>query len=76
MALSYSDIEVELREISLRDRPQSLYDVSSKGTVPVIVTNDNLVIDESLDIMVWSLNQNKNQTWLVDNSEIEFIKKV
>ena len=75
MALSYSDIEVELREISLRDRPQSLYDVSSKGTVPVIVTNDNLVIDESLDIMVWSLNQNKNQTWLVDDSEIEFIKK-
>ena len=62
MALSYSDIEVELREISLRDRPQSLYDVSSKGTVPVIVTNDNLVIDESLDIMAWSLNQNKNQT--------------
>ena len=76
MALSYSDIEVELREISLRDRPQSLYDVSSKGTVPVIITNDNLVIDESLDIMAWSLNQNKNQTWLVDDSDPSYYGQV
>ena len=69
MALSYCNIEVELREISLRDRPQSLYDISSKGTVPVILTKDNIVIDESLDIMIWALNKKDNQTWLNKNNE-------
>ena len=73
MALAYANIKVELREISLRDRPQPLYEVSSKGTVPVLVTSDSLVIDESLDIMLWSLKQKENQTWLIDNSEIDFI---
>ena len=73
MALAYANIKVELREISLRDRPQSLYEVSSKGTVPVLITSDSLVIDESLDIMLWSLKQKENQTWLINNSEIDFI---
>ena len=76
MALSYCNIEVELREISLRDRPQSLYDISSKGTVPVILTKDNIVIDESLDIMIWALKSNQNQTWLYNNNnELELIYK-
>ena len=69
MALSYCKIEVELREISLRDRPKSLYDISKKGTVPVILTKNNNVIDESLDIMIWALKQKDNQTWLNKNSE-------
>ena len=64
MALAYTNIEVELREISLRDRPQALYNVSQKGTVPVLITNDDIIIDESLDIMLWSLKNDKDQTWL------------
>ncbi len=74
MALSYCNIQVEIREISLRDRPQSLYDISKKGTVPVILTKNNNVIDESLDIMIWALNKKNNQTWLnKDNKEIDLI---
>jgi len=75
MALAYTNIEVELREISLRDRPQALYNVSQKGTVPVLITNDDIIIDESLDIMLWSLKNDKDQTWLSKNSnkEIELI---
>ena len=74
MALSYCNIQVELREISLRDRPQSLYDISKKGTVPVILTKNKNVIDESLDIMIWALNKKNNQTWLnKDNKEIDLI---
>jgi len=69
MALAYCNIKVELREISLKDRPQSLYDISKKGTVPVILTKDNTVIDQSLDIMIWALNKKNNQTWLNENSE-------
>tara|TARA_Y100001970_G_scaffold47925_2_gene60665 strand:+ start:4594 stop:5175 length:582 start_codon:yes stop_codon:yes gene_type:complete len=74
MALSYCNIQVELREISLRDRPQSLYDISKKGTVPVILTKNKNVIDESLDIMIWALKKKNNQTWLnKDNKEIDLI---
>jgi len=75
MALAYTNIEVELREISLRDRPQALYNVSQKGTVPVLITNDDIIIDESLDIILWSLKNDKDQTWLSKNSdkEIELI---
>ena len=74
MALSYCNVKVELREISLKDRPQSLYEISKKGTVPVMLTKDNIVIDESLDIMIWALERNHNQTWLnKDNKEMSLI---
>jgi len=69
MALAYTNIEVELREISLRDRPQALYSVSQKGTVPVLITNDDIIIDESLDIILWALKNDKDQTWLSENSD-------
>ena len=59
MALSASKTKIELREILLKDRPQSLYDISSKGTVPVLKVNDNHIIDESLQIMIWAISQSK-----------------
>ena len=61
MAISYSKITVELREISLKDRPKKLYEASSKGTVPVLITENNQVIDESLHIMLWALKKNAKQ---------------
>ena len=76
MVLAYSKIMVELREISLRDRPSELYKVSSKGTVPVLITTENIVIDESLDIMLWALKNDKNQILLSKEplEELEMIK--
>ena len=71
MALAYTDIHVEIREISLRDRPEELYQASKKGTVPVLITLDGLVIDESLEIILWSLKSNSKQIWLSDNSDLE-----
>ena len=77
MALAYTNVKVEIREISLRNRPDELYEVSKKGTVPVLITTDGLVIDESLEIMLWTLKNNLNQTWLVEDChvEIEMINK-
>ena len=77
MALAYINIEIELREISLKDRPEELYKASSKGTVPVLITLDNLIIDESLEIMLWALKNKSNQTWLTSNSskELEMISE-
>jgi len=59
MALCEAEITVELREILLRDRPEDLYKISSKGTVPVLQINSETIIDESLDIMIWVTNKSK-----------------
>ena len=57
MALIYSQIKVEHREILLTDKPQSMLSVSPKGTVPVLITENQEVIDESFDIILFALNQ-------------------
>tara|TARA_S200000501_G_scaffold203977_1_gene191834 strand:- start:6790 stop:7431 length:642 start_codon:yes stop_codon:yes gene_type:complete len=73
MALHYNEIVYEHREILLKNRPQKLYDISSKGTVPVLDLNGENIIDESLDIMKWALNKNNNQEWYVDNLKLQDI---
>ena len=67
MAIAASRVEVELREIVLRDKPQELIEASAKATVPVLVLQDGSVIDESLDIMRWALEQNDPEDWLASD---------
>ena len=64
MALRYAAIDVEIREIVLRDKPRHMLEISPKGTVPVLVLADGRVIDESLDIMRWALCQHDPDGWL------------
>lgn len=64
MALQYAGIAVEIREISLRDKPQHMVALSPKATVPVLVLPHETVIDESLAIMFWALNQQDADGWL------------
>ena len=63
MSLLESGVEVELREVILRDRPEHMMEISPKGTVPVLLLPDGTVIEESLDIMLWCLDK----SWLVDD---------
>ncbi|WP_082784043.1 glutathione S-transferase [Polynucleobacter sinensis] len=62
MALRYAGIEVEHREISLREKPQSMLLASPKGTVPVLCVGE-LVLDQSLDIMHWALGISDPEGW-------------
>ena len=64
MALSYAGIAVEVREISLKDKPAHMLQVSPKATVPVLVLPDGQVIDQSLQIMQWALQQQDADGWL------------
>ncbi|HAF01654.1 MAG TPA: glutathione S-transferase [Methylophilaceae bacterium] len=64
MALKYAGVEVEIREISLRDKPSHMLQVSPKGTVPVLVLQEGTVIEESLEIMQWALQQHDPACWL------------
>lgn len=63
MALRCAEIPVEIREISLRDKPPEMLAISPKGTVPVLHCADGRVIDQSLDIMRWALAQNDPLHW-------------
>ena len=63
MAVKISNQEVELREVLLREKPQSMIDISSKGTVPVLQLAPNQVIDESLDVIKWALSLNDPFNW-------------
>lgn len=77
MALFYSGIQIEHREILLRDKPRSLLKASPKGTVPVLITSENKVIDESWDIMIWALNQHDpDQLLPTDPQEIATLSQL
>ena len=57
MAVLSAGLEVELREIKLKDKPQAFLRASPSATVPNLQVGD-LNLDESLDIMLWALGQN------------------
>ena len=65
LALAVSGIGYELREVSLKSKPPEMLALSTKGTVPVLVLPSGQVIDESLDIMRWALEQNDPDGWLI-----------
>jgi len=64
LTLIYAGMDFQVREIELRSKPKSMLEISPKGTVPVLLTKDQLVIEESLDIMLWALTQNDPDLWL------------
>lgn len=64
MALWVANIALEVREVSLRDKPAHLLQISPKGTVPVLQLTDGSVLEQSLDIMQWALAQHDPQAWL------------
>lgn len=66
MALAASAQVCELREVALSRKPDSLLLASAKGTVPVLITAEGRVLDQSLDIMMWTLLNNDPLKWLGD----------
>ena len=64
MAIAYAGIDVGLREVVLKDKPAAMLEASSKGTVPVLIDTNGRVIDESLDVMAWALDQHDSDHWL------------
>jgi glutathione S-transferase len=64
MALYAAGIDFDIEEISLRDKPAQMLEVSPKGTVPVLCLPEGKVLEESLDIMHWALNVHDPHQWL------------
>ena len=79
MALIDSEINFNIFEISLKNKPHQMLDISPKGTVPVLIVQGE-VIDESIDIMMWAYtNGNSSHFSNLERKKIniglELIKK-
>lgn len=68
LAINISKTKIELREVNLSDKPEKLLACSPKGTVPVLQLTDGIIIDESRDIMLWALNNQDPENWLVNEA--------
>lgn len=70
LAITASRQVCELREVVLKNKPAEMLAISPKATVPVLqlVTGD--VLDESLDIMYWALQQADPESWLDADQEL------
>ncbi|MGE6473991.1 glutathione S-transferase [Psychrobacter sp. NPDC078631] len=61
LGILFAELSVELREITLKNKPEQMLAISPKGTVPVLQLSDRSVIEESAEIMMWALEQNDPQ---------------
>ena len=58
---------VLLRDLVLSNKPEQMLKASPKGTVPVIVLSNDTVIEESLEVMLWALNESDPNNLLHQN---------
>ncbi|PCH85378.1 MAG: glutathione S-transferase [Piscirickettsiaceae bacterium] len=76
LAIKACGINVELREIILRDKPQDMLNLSPKGTVPVLQLANGTVIDESWDIVHWASSLQDPQQLRGDTHQINTINEL
>lgn len=62
LAVQSANVQTELREILLKDKPPAFLATSTSGTVPALQADTT--IDESRDIMLWALQQHDPEGWL------------
>ena len=63
-AIKMCGIEVEIREIDLKNKPSELIKNSVSKTVPLLILNNGEVIEESLDIIIWSLKNSQKKNYI------------
>ena len=68
LGILFAELQVEMREITLKNKPPQMLVISPKGTVPVLQLLDGTVIQESREIMTWALAQQDSQGLL--NAEV------
>ncbi len=69
LALLLAGQSVQIRAITMKDKPAEMLQASPKGTVPVLVVEEDQVVDESLDVMLWALNRNDPENLLYKHDE-------
>jgi len=69
MALSYAGICIEQHDVDLKNKPIELINISPKATVPVLVLENGQIIDQSVDIIKWALEQSDPDGWVTKELE-------
>lgn len=64
MALVAAKIQCQVQEIDFKNKPAAMLAISPKGTVPVLQRLQEQVIEESLDIVFWALQQHDPEGFL------------
>ena len=87
LGLLFAELQVELREVVLKNKPAQMLAISPKGTVPVLELAEEdcsgrRVIEESREILEWALRQHDPQglldtdlvtaNTLIDQNDNEF----
>jgi hypothetical protein len=57
LSLILSNTSCEIREILLRDKPKEMLKISPKGTVPIFIKDSGEILDESMDIINWLIEE-------------------
>ncbi len=74
-ALYLSKIHHEHREIDLKNKPIEMLAISPKGTVPIMIVSNDLLLEESLEIMKWALkvsHLDPKDTLLIQENDTRF----
>jgi len=61
--------QVILRDIVLSNKPDEMIAASAKGEVPTLVVSPSLVIDQSLEVMLWALRMSDPNDLLHSDDE-------
>ncbi|TPV93465.1 MAG: glutathione S-transferase [Myxococcales bacterium FL481] len=69
MAMAVAGQPAELREVLLRDKPQAMLEAGQRGTVPLLVLPDRTVLEQSVEIMDWTLRRRDPQGWLAQRDD-------
>ena len=75
MALKLANLKCELREVELKNKPKEMLQVSPKGTVPILVLDD-VILDESNDIIQWVISNNPNILMNLDAEQAQQTSKL
>lgn len=69
MALVSAKIQCDVEEVDFKNKPERMLELSPKGTVPVLVMPDATVLEESLDIVYWALEQNDPDDLMIEGAK-------
>jgi glutathione S-transferase len=62
IAIFKAQLQVQVREVNLNNKPAEMITASAKGTVPILILSEELaaasVIEESVEVMLWALTAN------------------
>ena len=77
-ALLICEINVEIREIELKNKPLDFLNKSKTKTVPILIKKNSEVIEESLEIILWAISESKKENteviYFPDNKKEDIFK--